>query len=87
MARLGAEWKKRECKTIGISCNTLESHEKWIQDINETQNCTLEFPIIADKDRSIATLYDMLDFQDATNVDKSGTFIIVFIYYRNAANC
>ncbi|KAJ3299640.1 hypothetical protein HDV03_002888, partial [Kappamyces sp. JEL0829] len=57
---------------IGLSCNTLDSHEKWIQDINETQNCTVAFPIIADADRKVATAFDMLDYQDATNVDKKG---------------
>ena len=57
---------------IGLSCNTLGSHEKWIQDINETQNCKVEFPIIADADRQVAMAYGMLDYQDPSNVDKSG---------------
>jgi alkyl hydroperoxide reductase subunit AhpC len=72
VARLSAEWKKRSIKVIGLSCNTLESHQAWIQDINETQNCSLEFPIIADADRRVATLFDMLDYQDPTNIDKKG---------------
>ncbi|KAJ2996967.1 hypothetical protein HDV02_005989 [Globomyces sp. JEL0801] len=72
VARLSSEFQKRNVKTIGLSCNHLESHDQWIQDINETQNCQLDFPIIADPDRTVATLYDMLDFQDATNVDKIG---------------
>ncbi len=71
-AKLGPEWEKRGVKIIGLSCNTLDSHEEWIKDINETQQTDLKFPIIADADRSIATAYDMLDYQDATNVDKSG---------------
>jgi glutaredoxin/glutathione-dependent peroxiredoxin len=72
VAKLAAQWKDRGVKVIGLSCNTLESHEEWIKDINETQQCNVEFPIIADPSREIATLYDMLDQQDATNVDKQG---------------
>ncbi|KAJ3412849.1 hypothetical protein HDV05_000190 [Chytridiales sp. JEL 0842] len=72
VARLAPEWAKRNVKVLGLSCNTLESHEGWIADINETQSCKVEFPIIADADRKVATLYDMLDHQDATNVDKKG---------------
>ncbi|KAJ3090828.1 hypothetical protein HK102_002522 [Quaeritorhiza haematococci] len=71
-AKLAPEWEKRNVKIIGLSCNTLESHEKWIEDINETQHTNVKFPIIADPDRKIATTYDMLDYQDATNVDKKG---------------
>ncbi|KAI8837093.1 thioredoxin-like protein [Chytridium lagenaria] len=72
VAKLNDEWEKRGVKVLGLSCNTLESHEAWIADIDETQNCSVKFPIIADKDRKIATLYDMLDHQDATNIDKVG---------------
>ena len=72
VAKLEEEWKLRSTKVIGLSCNALESHEKWISDINETQNTKVSFPIIADADRKVATLYAMLDGQDATNVDKQG---------------
>ncbi|KAJ3289054.1 hypothetical protein HK104_007778 [Borealophlyctis nickersoniae] len=72
VAKLADEWKKRNVKVIGLSCNTLESHEGWIADINETQSTNVQFPILADADRKVATLYDMLDHQDATNVDKKG---------------
>lgn len=72
VAKLDAEWKKRNVKVIGLSCNNLESHEKWIADINETQRCLVNFPIIADPTRTIATTYDMLDHQDDSNVDKKG---------------
>ncbi|KAJ3338492.1 hypothetical protein HDU91_001213, partial [Kappamyces sp. JEL0680] len=87
VAKLAPEWAKRGVKVIGLSCNTLDSHEKWIQDINETQNCTVAFPIIADADRKVATMYDMLDYYDATNVDKKGMPLTVrsvfFIDPRN----
>ena len=72
VAKLKDEWIKRSVKVIGLSCNTLESHEEWIKDINETQNSLVSFPIIADADRKVATLYGMLDAQDPTNIDKAG---------------
>jgi alkyl hydroperoxide reductase subunit AhpC len=72
VAKLEPEFNQKNTLVIGLSCNTLDSHESWIKDINETQDCDVKFPIIADADRKIANLYDMLDFQDATNVDKGG---------------
>ena len=72
VAKLQSEWNSRNVKVLGLSCNTLESHKEWIQDINETQNTKVEFPIIADADRQIAMKFDMLDYQDPTNVDKKG---------------
>lgn len=72
VAKLKQEWETRSVKVIGLSCNTMESHEKWIMDINETQNTLVSFPIIADFERIVANLYGMLDGQDPTNVDKKG---------------
>ena len=54
------------------SANDLGSHEGWIADINDISNTTLSFPIIADADRSIAYLYDMVDQQDLDNIDSKG---------------
>lgn len=54
------EFKKRNTKVIALSVDGLESHKEWIKDINETQNTVVNFPIIADEDKKIATLYDML---------------------------
>jgi alkyl hydroperoxide reductase subunit AhpC len=59
-------------KLIGLSANTLESHERWIADINEISGANLSFPIIGDKQRQVAYQYDMLDYQDTTNVDEKG---------------
>ncbi len=59
MARLEPEFKKRGVKLIGLSANTLGSHEGWIQDINEVTGSHVKFPIIADKERKVAYLYDM----------------------------
>ncbi|KAK4136295.1 thioredoxin-like protein [Trichocladium antarcticum] len=72
MARLEPEFSKRNVKLIGLSANTLGSHEGWIQDINEVTGSNVNFPIIADKERKVAYLYDMIDYQDTTNVDSKG---------------
>jgi len=71
-AKLEPEFNKRGVKLIGLSANTIESHSGWIDDINEVSESTLTFPIIGDKERKVAYLYDMLDYQDTTNVDKKG---------------
>jgi len=71
-ATLEPEFKKRGVKLIGLSANTIESHGGWIKDINEISGCNLTFPIIGDKDRKVALAYDMIDHQDATNVDSKG---------------
>ena len=60
MARLQPEFDKRNTKIIGLSVDSLEDHKKWIPDIEETQNCTVKYPLIADTDLKIAKLYDML---------------------------
>jgi alkyl hydroperoxide reductase subunit AhpC len=54
------------------SANDLGSHAKWIEDINDISQTNLQFPIIADADRKIAFLYDMLDAQDLENIDEKG---------------
>ena len=64
-------------KLIGLSANTLSSHEKWIQDINEVSCTNLTFPIIADKARKVAYLYDMIDYQDTLNVDSKGMALTI----------
>ncbi|KAF8727777.1 hypothetical protein AX14_007019 [Amanita brunnescens Koide BX004] len=76
VARRQPDFAKRNVKVIGISANQLDDHHKWVQDINDFGSkvgpTDLQFPIIADPDRKISTLYDMLDAQDATNVDAKG---------------
>ena len=57
---------------IGLSANELADHEKWVKDIDEVNNVHVDFPIIADADRKVSALYDMLDYQDITNVDTKG---------------
>jgi alkyl hydroperoxide reductase subunit AhpC len=81
-AKLEPEFTKRGVKLIGLSANTLDSHEGWIKDINEISNTTLKFPIIADKERKVSLLYDMIDHQDATNVDSKGiAFTIRSVFF------
>ncbi|KAI0143918.1 mitochondrial peroxiredoxin PRX1 [Hypoxylon sp. NC0597] len=71
-ARLAPEFERRGVKMIGLSANDLSSHERWIADINEVSSTNLQFPIIADADRRVAFLYDMVDAQDLKNIDEKG---------------
>ncbi|KAG8903658.1 hypothetical protein FRB99_002896 [Tulasnella sp. 403] len=86
VSRRAADFTKRNVKVIGLSANDLGSHEGWIKDINEVGSTNVQFPIIADADRKVSVLYDMLDQQDATNVDNKGlpfTIRTVFIIDPN----
>ncbi len=69
---LEPEFKKRGVKLIGLSANTVDSHHGWLGDIKDVTGNTVGFPVIADKQRQVAYLYDMLDYQDTTNVDEKG---------------
>jgi alkyl hydroperoxide reductase subunit AhpC len=60
MSKLHDEFKKRNVKILAISADPLESHKKWIHDINETQNTNVEYPLIADPDFKVANLYGMI---------------------------
>jgi thioredoxin-dependent peroxiredoxin len=81
-AKLHPEWGKRAVKVIGLSVDTTEDHERWISDINETQNTEVNFPIIADKDRRISMLFGMLDathFRHGRSLGETMTVRNVFI--------
>jgi alkyl hydroperoxide reductase subunit AhpC len=58
-AKLEPEFTKRGAKLIGLSANTIDSHEGWIKDIHEISGSKVAFPIIGDKDRQIALKFDM----------------------------
>jgi alkyl hydroperoxide reductase subunit AhpC/ubiquinone/menaquinone biosynthesis C-methylase UbiE len=75
VARTKGEFEKRNVKVIAISVDPLESHQRWISDINETQSVTMNFPIIADPDRKVASSYDMIH----PNVDDRNTVRSVFV--------
>lgn len=59
-ALLKNEFDKRGVKVVAVSVDPVESHIKWIDDINETQHCEVDFPIIADDDRTVSDLYGMI---------------------------
>ncbi|CAJ2502741.1 Uu.00g101350.m01.CDS01 [Anthostomella pinea] len=71
-AKLAPDFERRGVKMIGLSANDVSSHGRWIADIDEVSNTTLKFPIIADADRKVAFLYDMVDQQDLSNIDEKG---------------
>src|SRR5258706_9708497 len=75
VAKMKQEFDKRNVKVIAISVDPLNDHKGWICDINETQNTTMNFPIIADPKREVASLYDMIH----PNADDTFTVRSVFI--------
>jgi alkyl hydroperoxide reductase subunit AhpC len=60
VSKLKPEFDKRNVKVVGLSVDPIDSHEKWAGDIEETQGAKLNFPLIADPDRKVADLYDMI---------------------------
>jgi alkyl hydroperoxide reductase subunit AhpC len=74
-AALKEEFAKRNVKVLALSVDSVESHKGWINDINETQNVDLDFPIIADEDHKIAEAYDMIH----PNASQSATVRSLFI--------
>ncbi|MFM8868036.1 MAG: redoxin domain-containing protein, partial [Ilumatobacteraceae bacterium] len=60
VARIKPEFEKRNVKVIGLSVDSVESHEKWEDDIGETQGTPVNFPMIGDPERKVADLYDMI---------------------------
>jgi len=76
VAKIKHEFDKRGVKVIGISVDSMDSHKGWIPDINETQKTQLNFPLIADPERKIAVLYDMLDPTSKDNLTARSVYII-----------
>ncbi len=75
-ALLGEEFSKRNVKVLAVSVDPLDKHHGWINDINETQNTTVNFPIIADPERTVATLYDMIHPNASATATVRSLFII-----------
>ncbi|MEE6185785.1 Peroxiredoxin [Mycovorax composti] len=75
-AQLKEEFAKRNTKVLAVSVDPLESHHGWKNDINETQNCSVDFPILADPNREIATLYDMIHPNASEKATVRSLFII-----------
>ena len=76
VARIKSEFDKRNVKVIGVSVDPLESHKGWIGDIEETQNCNMNFPLIADDDRKVADLYGMIHPNASDTVTVRSVFVI-----------
>ena len=85
MARIEPEFTKRNCKLIGLSVDPVDSHGKWVADIEETQGAVVKYPMIGDTDLAVAKLYNMLPAEEpgtsdgrtaATNATVRSVFII-----------
>ncbi len=74
-AKLKPEFDKRNVKAIGLSVDPLDSHHGWLKDIEETQGTAVNFPVIADEDRNVSNLYDMIH----PNADDTFTVRSVFV--------
>ena len=76
VAKLKPEFDRRNVKPIGLSVDPLDSHVKWVGDIAETQGTALNYPLLADADRSVATLYDMLEGGEGATSTVRSVFVI-----------
>lgn len=76
MAKIADEFKKRNVKVLAVSVDPMESHNGWVKDINETQGCTVTYPLIADPDKNVATLYDMIHPNAIDNMTVRSVFVI-----------
>src|SRR5215468_11247849 len=74
VAKIKPEFDKRNVKVIGLSVDPLESHKGWEKDIEETQGTAVNFPMIADADRKVSDLYDMI------HPNASDTFTVRSVY-------
>ena len=75
-AKLKGDFEKRNVKAIAVSVDGMDSHKGWINDINETQNTNVQFPLIADDDRQVAELYDMIHPNASSKLTVRSVFII-----------
>lgn len=76
VANLKSEFDKRNVKVLALSVDPIDSHKGWVNDINETQNCSVNYPIIADPDKKIAEMYDMIHPNALDNLTVRSVFII-----------
>ncbi|CAM4168000.1 peroxiredoxin [Gillisia limnaea] len=75
-AKYKDEFEKRNVKVLALSVDGVASHKDWIKDINETQNTTVNFPIIADEDKKVSNLYDMIHPKADDTLTVRSVFII-----------
>jgi alkyl hydroperoxide reductase subunit AhpC len=76
VAKLKSEFEKRNVKVMALSVDGLVDHAAWIKDINETQHTTVNFPLIADKDRHVSELYDMIHPNSNENFTVRSVFVV-----------
>ena len=75
-AIVSGEFAKRNVKVLAVSVDDVESHHAWIDDINDTQSTTVNYPILADADRKVATLYDMIHPNASATATVRSVFVI-----------
>ncbi len=75
-AALKGEFEKRNVKALAVSIDPVDSHHEWIKDIEETQNVTMNFPIVADEDRNVSILYDMIHPEMTAKATVRTVFVI-----------
>lgn len=75
-AKLKSEFDKRNVKAIGLSVDPVDKHQQWVKDIEETQNTVVDFPIIADADRKVSLLYDMIHPSQSETATVRSLFVI-----------
>lgn len=75
VAKIKQEFEKRNVKVLAVSVDSLADHQGWVKDINETQGCQMNYPVIADPQKQVATLYDMIH----PNADDTAPVRSVFI--------
>ncbi len=76
VARLKPEFERRNVKVVGLSVDPIDSHTEWVKDINDTQGTTVNFPIIADGERSVAETYDMIHPNSDDKTPVRSVFIV-----------
>jgi thioredoxin-dependent peroxiredoxin len=76
VANLKSEFDKRDVKVLALSVDDVDSHKGWVGDINETQACNVNYPIIADPDKKVAEMYDMIHPNALNNLTVRSVFII-----------
>ena len=76
VARMKSEFDKRNVKVLALSVDPLDSHKGWVNDINETQGCTVNYPIIADPEKKVAEMYDMIHPNALNNLTVRSVFIV-----------
>ncbi len=76
VAKMKPEFEKRNCRVLALSIDGVEDHHGWVKDINDTQDTTVNFPIIADPERKVSDLYDMIHPNELNNLTVRSVFVI-----------